>query len=74
VKPTVTDDILRYLHSHPNAADTLEGILNWWLPRQQRETERERVEQALEYLITQGHITKQTLAEGTILYRKKDRA
>jgi hypothetical protein len=29
----VVDAILRYLHSHPHAADTVEGIAKWWLPR-----------------------------------------
>ena len=26
------DAILRYLDSHPDAADTEEGIAKWWLP------------------------------------------
>ena len=27
------DAILHYLRSNPNAADSLEGIMNWWLPK-----------------------------------------
>src|SRR5437016_2658461 len=49
-KSDVAEEILSYLRNHPNAADTLEGILKWWLPRQRYETEQQRIEQALEYL------------------------
>jgi hypothetical protein len=39
----VAAELLAYLSRHPNAADTLEGIMNWWLPRQRYETERRRI-------------------------------
>ncbi len=41
------DAVLAYLREHPQAADTLEGIVEWWLPRQRYETERSRIRAAL---------------------------
>jgi hypothetical protein len=68
----VVEEILSYLRNHPNAADTLDGILNWWLPRQRYETEQQRIEQALEYLVTQGLVSKKVLSDGTILYLRNE--
>ena len=71
-KSDVAEEILSYLRNHPNAADTLEGILNWWLPRQRYETEQQRIEQGLEYLVTQGLVSKKVLSDGTILYLRNE--
>ncbi|HBZ30194.1 MAG TPA: hypothetical protein DEO56_06305, partial [Nitrosomonas nitrosa] len=61
--------ILQYLRSNPDAADTLEGIMNWWLPKQRYEQVNvENVYQALEQLITEGEIKKVSLLDGTTLY------
>jgi len=40
VSPTDDDDavaesVLRYLAEHPRAMDTLEGIAEWWIAREQ---------------------------------------
>lgn len=50
----LADEIASYLESHPNAADTAEGILTWWLARQRYAETRRNVEQALAYLTEQG--------------------
>jgi hypothetical protein len=68
----VREEILSYLRNHPNAADTLEGILNWWLPRQRYETEQQRIAQSLEYLVMQGLVSKKVLSDGTILYLRNE--
>ncbi len=62
------DEILKYLRAHPRAADTVEGIANWWLPRQRYEEDIQKVEQALDELSERGLVAKTTLADGTILY------
>ena len=46
----VADHIEYYLKSHPNAADTIEGITKWWLPGQGMEVSSLIVQQALDYL------------------------
>lgn len=38
---------IAYLDGHPQATDTLQGTVNWWLPRQRHERDRQRIEQAL---------------------------
>ena len=66
----VAAEVLGYLLSCPNAADTAEGIMRWWLPRQRYETEKRKVEAALDELTVQGLITKVRLVDGTILYSR----
>lgn len=64
------DEILKYLAAHPRAADTVEGIANWWLPRQRYEEEIHKVQQVLDGLVERGLVAKTTLADGTILYER----
>ena len=63
--PTPDSDVLRladairqYLSEHPDAADTLEGVVNWWLLRQRFENATAMVSLALELLVQQGDLTK----------------
>ena len=43
-----------YLAENPRAMDTLEGIVAWWLPRQQIRFDVARVSRALEVLQARG--------------------
>ncbi|MBX3630979.1 MAG: hypothetical protein KF908_13960 [Nitrosomonas sp.] len=64
------DAVLHYLRNNPNAADSLQGIINWWLPKQGYEkVGMESVYQALEQLIAAGVVEKVPLVDGTVLYR-----
>jgi hypothetical protein len=67
---SVAAEVLAYLAKRPNAADTLEGVLAWWLPRQRYETERDKIEQALEGLAAGGFIEKTRIVDGTVLYSR----
>lgn len=62
--------ILDYLERHGNAADTREGIIDWWLPVEQRAVDRAIVEQALEMLVADGRLALSRLVDGTLLYRR----
>lgn len=64
----VEHSVLGYLHCHPNAADTLEGIVSWWLPQQRYENERERIKRVLEHLVQGGALTSYQLPDGAVLY------
>jgi len=65
----VAEDIERYLVTHPNAADTLEGIARWWLQQQRFIDSLDRVYEALEVLIRKGMVKKMTNADGKNIYR-----
>jgi hypothetical protein len=47
----VAQKILRYLDQNPNAADTVEGILEWWLPKQSIYEEEKVVKRALDEMV-----------------------
>ena len=64
----VEKSVLGYLHRHPNAADTLEGIVSWWLPQQRYETEHERIRRVLEHLVQGGELRSYQLPDGAVLY------
>jgi hypothetical protein len=58
---TTSDDevdraVLAYLEAHPSAADTLEGIVAWWLEQRRIRYGVEIVSGALERLMTSGAI------------------
>ena len=46
--------ILRYLISHPDAKDSLEGIRHWWLPSAERMPSKEDVEKAVAVIVARG--------------------
>lgn len=60
--------LLAYLQQHPQAADTLRGIANWWLPLQRYENGRQQVERALTGLVVAGVLCRETLPDGEMLY------
>jgi len=61
-------EILRYLRAHPQAADTVDGIVLWWLPRQRYEEAVDRVQHALDDLVARGLVGRIRLVDGTVLY------
>lgn len=61
--------ILRYITSHPEACDALEGVTDWWLARQHYEDSHVRVAAALELLISRGQIETVEAAGGRLIYR-----
>jgi hypothetical protein len=60
---TVALKILRYLAEHPNAADTADGVLEWWLLKQSIFDEERVVEKALAGLVEQKLIFKVEAAD-----------
>lgn len=58
-----------YLFAHPLAADTIRGIVDWWLPATEQESlELRDVQAALEILIMTGVAQKQRLADGREIF------
>ena len=66
--------IRRYVHEHPNAADTLEGVAAWWLGGGTEGEWLESVKTALERLAASGELSRRTLGDGTVIFeRNKER-
>jgi hypothetical protein len=67
------DTIRQYLSEHPDAADTLEGVVNWWLLRQRYEKTVAMASQALELLVQQGDLIKINHRGGPTIYKLRER-
>jgi len=65
-KPRIVYQILAYLTEHPQAQDTLEGILEWWLPEEQSKSRTGQVKEALGVLEHTGR-------DGRVHYRMNRR-
>ena len=61
--------IHRYIRSHPDACDTLQGVSDWWLARQRYEDTRTKVAAALELLLAQGRAEASRGPDGQVVYR-----
>ena len=61
-------EILRYLVDHPDAKDTVEGILKWWLPEGQVGRGEEEVQEVLDFLVSKGWLTKREIAPSEKIY------
>lgn len=65
-------EIERYLRAHPNAADTAEGIAQWWLSKTEHASNPAIIQVALNMLVSEGRVDRAVLADGTVLYRAAD--
>jgi hypothetical protein len=78
IEPTaaesVAGEILAYLLRRPSACDTLDGILQWWLPRIRLEEATETVQEALALLEQRQLIDRIALAAGPVVYRRREQA
>lgn len=54
--PDPRHEIIEYLRAHPSAADTVDGIILYWLSRQRYETAKDIIERALDDLVQLGAI------------------
>lgn len=62
-------EISAYIAERPEAADTLEGLINWWISRQRLLEAEHNVRRAVEFLVRQGVIEARVLPDGSMLYR-----
>jgi hypothetical protein len=60
--------VIGYLGQHPHAADSLDGVVKWWLARQRYETAHERIGRTMEQMAVGGILDRRTLPDGTVLY------
>ncbi len=63
--------ILQYLTAHPDAKDTVDGILKWWLPGHPIEWKKEEVQETLDHFVSKGWLAKRALSLSQELYYLK---
>ena len=63
--------ILNYLEKHPDAGDTLEGIVTWWLEQDRIDRLVNEVAEALRLLEEEGTILAHTTRSGNTIYKIK---
>jgi hypothetical protein len=71
VEQKVTREIRRYLDAHPDAADTIDGVLQWWLSPESASASRETVHRALARLIASGDVKSRVLVDGAVVYARR---
>lgn len=73
--PDTTDlllmrEVVHYLELHPNAADTLNGILKWWCKRQSIDQDAEMLQTILDELVNQNKLVKIVNQSGEAIYKR----
>ncbi len=68
-KSKIAYEILAYLTEHPDAQDTLEGIMEWWLLRQRIKRQTTLVSEVLAELIASGFVIERTGRDSRTHYR-----
>ena len=58
--------VLRYLAEHPEAMDTLEGIAEWWIMREQLRVDLQRLARVLDDLTAQGILEETGVGDGRV--------
>ena len=68
-KPEIAYEILAYLVEHPDAHDTLDGIVQWWLPEQEFRYRVALVKEAIGKLLKGGWVTAHKGQDSRTYYR-----
>lgn len=71
VEEEVAQEIRRYLDAHPDAADTLDGVVQWWLSPATATAGPETVRRALEKLAAAALIGTRVLVDGAVVYGRR---
>ena len=61
--------ILAYLCDNPNAGDTFEGIVEWWLLHQRIKFETRNISEAVRKLVAEGFILENEGSDSRTTYR-----
>lgn len=70
-KELLSQRIISYLKKHPEAGDTLEGIVTWWLEQERIDRVVDDVADALRSLEKKGTVLAHRTQAGTTIYKIK---
>ena len=62
-------EILDYLATHPDAQDTIDGILHWWVLDAYMRNWAPKISETIAQLVQRGFLEEKTTMEGHIFYR-----
>ena len=68
-KSRIAHEILAYLMEHPDAQDTLEGVMEWWLLERNLKYEARKVNELLAELVVEGLILEKKNSNLKIRYK-----
>jgi hypothetical protein len=68
-KEQLAEEILQYLIDHPNAQDTLKGIVSWWLLERTIKHQTALVKEVLDKLVADGLVIAQQGSDSRTLYK-----
>lgn len=66
-------EILLYLREHPNAQDTMDGIVHWWLLERKIKYQQTMVKDAISNLVRRDYILENKKADSKKHYRVNKR-
>jgi hypothetical protein len=67
----VAAEIRAYLDAHPDAADTLDGIVQWWIVHDRFMRGIQATGRAVERLVAEGRLEKICISEGRVIFRAR---
>jgi hypothetical protein len=67
--PSPAPEILDYLTRHPDAQDTIDGILHWWVLDSCIRSWGPKITDTVALLVEQGFLEKKPSADGHVFYR-----
>jgi hypothetical protein len=68
-KSEIAREIMAYLAEHPDAQDTLDGIVQWWLLEQRIQYQKTMVKETLGELVKTGFIVEYQMENSLTSYR-----
>jgi len=67
--PSPAREILDYLVRHPDAQDTIDGILQWWVLDPGTRKSASKIADAVAQLSKQGFLEQKRSTDGAVFYR-----
>ena len=64
----IASEILDYLRKNPEARDTLEGVVQWWLPELEIKRRTAAIKEALDELVRAGLLSERKGKDAQISY------
>lgn len=68
-KSDIAWEILAYLAEHPDAQDTIDGIIEWWLLESKIKYQIAAVGKALSELVKKGFVLEETAGDSQTRYQ-----